>query len=150
MAKSIETLVHEMADREAIRELPLKYCHLVWKKDIPGIVNLFTEDGEFDAGGAGPVAKGRKELLEKYEQGLGIDPRPYIHNHVIELQSPTRATGNCYLDLRATQNGKSVIAAGYYDDVYKKVGDAWKFRSRKFHILYWVPLTEGWAEQQRK
>ena len=150
MAKSLETLVREMADREAIRDLPLKYCHLVWKKDVPSIVNLFTDDGEFDAGGAVPVAKGRAELLKSYLQGLGdLDPRPFIHNHVIELHSSTHATGNCYLDLRATQNGRSMIAAGYYDDVYKKVGDEWKFRSRKFHVLYWAPLTEGWAEQKK-
>ena len=147
--KSLETLVREMADRESIRELPQLYCHLVWRKDVRGIVNLFTEDGEFDAGGAVSPAKGREALLKAYEEGLALDPRPYIHNHVIELQSSTEATGNCYLDLRATQNGKSMVAAGYYDDVYRKVGDAWKFASRKFHIYYWVPLTEGWAEQKK-
>ena len=56
MAKSIEQLVRELADKEAIRELPQLYCHLVWKKDVPSIVNLFTDDGEFDAGGAVPPA----------------------------------------------------------------------------------------------
>jgi ketosteroid isomerase-like protein len=150
MAKSVEQMVREMADKEAIRELPQMYCHLVWKKDVPAIVNLFTEDGEFDAGGAVPPAKGRAELLKAYQEGLGLDPRPFIHNHVITLHSATHATGNCYLDLRATQNGKSMMAAGYYDDVYKKVGGEWKFASRKFHVLYWVPLSEGWAEQQKK
>ncbi len=149
MAKSVEARLQEMEDREAIRELPLKYCDLVWKKDVPAIVNLFTEDGEFDAGGAVAPAKGRAGLLKAYNEGLGLDPRPYIHNHVFELQSSTWAKGNCYLDLRATQNGKSMIASGYYDDVYKKVGDEWKFRSRKFHILFWTPLTEGWAEQKK-
>ncbi|MGE0823857.1 MAG: nuclear transport factor 2 family protein [Candidatus Binatia bacterium] len=149
MAKSIEARLQEMEDREAIRDLPLRYCDLVWKQDVPGIVGLFTEDGEFDAGGAVPPAKGKAELLKAYQSGLDLNPRPYIHNHVFKLESPSRATGNCYLDLRATQNGKSMIAAGYYDDVYKKVGDQWKFRSRKFHILYWVPLSEGWAEQKK-
>jgi len=66
MAKSVEARLQEMEDREAIRELPLKYCDLVWKKDVPAIVNLFTEDGEFDAGvavspadrmGAGKIAR---------------------------------------------------------------------------------------------
>lgn len=147
MAKSLDERIQEIEDREAIRDLPQRYCDLVWKQDVPGIVNLFTDDGEFDAGGAVPAAKGRAELLKAYQEGLGLNPRPYIHNHVFNFESPHRATGNCYLDLRATQNGKSMIAAGYYDDVYEKVGDAWKFQSRKFHILYWVPLSEGWAEQ---
>jgi hypothetical protein len=107
MAKSVEVRLQEMEDREAIRELPLKYCDLVWKKDVPAIVNLFTEDGEFDAGGAVSPAKGRAGLLKAYNEGLGLDPRPYIHNHVFTLQSPTWATGNCYLDLRATQTAKA-------------------------------------------
>jgi len=148
--KSLETLVREMADREAIRELPLKYCHYVWKKDVPAIVNLFTADGEFDAGGAQLAAKGTEALLKAYQQGLSdLDPHPFIHNHVFELQGPDRAVGNCYLDLRATRDGKSIIAAGHYDDVYAKVGDEWKFRSRKFHAYYFASLSEGWAEQKK-
>ena len=149
--KGIEALVREMADREAIRDLPLKYCHHVWKKDVPALVNLFTDDGEFDAGGAQPAAKGKEGLLKAYQQGLSsLDPHPFIHNHVVELQGPDRATGTCYLELRAVRDGKSMIAAGYYDDEYAKVGEEWKFCSRKVHMYYFVPLSEGWAEQQSK
>ncbi len=133
--KSIEAQVREMADREAIRDLPLKYCHYVWKKEVPAIVNLFTADGEFDAGGNQPAAKGKEALLKAYQQGLSsLDPHPFIHNHVVELQGNDR---------------KSMIAAGYYDDEYAKVSDEWKFRSRKVHMYYFVPLSEGWAEQKK-
>jgi hypothetical protein len=31
MAKSVEQLAGEPADREGIRELPLKYCDCVWR-----------------------------------------------------------------------------------------------------------------------
>lgn len=149
--KSIETIVRELADREAIRDLPLRYCHYVWKKDVPALVNLFTDDGEFDAGGAQPAAKGKETLLKAYQQGLSsLDPHPFIHNHVVELHDNNRATGTCYLELRATREGKSMIAAGYYDDEYTKVGEEWKFHSRKVHMYYFVPLSEGWAEQQKK
>ena len=41
--KSVETLVQGMLDREAIRDLPVRYCHCVWKNDVEGIVNLFTQ-----------------------------------------------------------------------------------------------------------
>ena len=37
MAKSIEQIAAELADREAIRELPLKYCDCVWRGDVEGI-----------------------------------------------------------------------------------------------------------------
>jgi hypothetical protein len=135
-----------MADREAIRELPLKYCHYVWKKDVPAIVNLFTEDGEFDAGGAQPATKGRAALLKAYQEGLStLEPHPFIHNHVFELYGSDRAIGNCYLDPRAVRNGQSIIAAGYYDDEYAKIDGKWKLRSRKFHIHHFGPLSESWA-----
>lgn len=41
--RSVETLVQEMLDREATRDLPVRYCHYVWKNDVEGIVNLFTD-----------------------------------------------------------------------------------------------------------
>lgn len=30
-AKSTETLLQEVIDREAIRTLPVRYCHCVWQ-----------------------------------------------------------------------------------------------------------------------
>ena len=42
-AQSTETLMQEVIDREAIRSLPLRYCHCVWQKDLDGYVNLFTD-----------------------------------------------------------------------------------------------------------
>ena len=72
--------------------------------------------------------------------------QPFVHNHVVELRGET-ATGTCYLDLRASVEGRSMIGSGYYDDRYVRVDGEWKFRSRKLTLCYLVPLTEGWAEQ---
>src|SRR5277367_1784943 len=104
MAKSVEELVVELADREGIRELPIKYCDCVWRNDITGIVDLFANDAEF-------INKGRKrehrttgrEALLKFYSGLTegeVTPRPYIHNHVVELTGGGRAKGRCYVELR--------------------------------------------------
>lgn len=142
--------IQELLDREAIRNLPVLYCHCVWKNDIPGMVDLFTEDGAISMADDPSVmaAKGRENLLKMYQQALGaLTPRPFIHNHVVELQGPDRATGTCYVEIRANRKGKSWIGAGYYDDEYAKVGGKWKFRSRLVHMYYMVPLSEGWAEQ---
>ena len=64
--------------------------------------------------------------------------------HVIDLDGET-ATGTCYLDLRASVDGRSMIGSGYYDDRYVRVGEAWKFRSRKLTMCFFVPLSEGWS-----
>jgi hypothetical protein len=140
MAKSVEQLAGELADREGIRELPLKYCDCVWRNDVTGIVDLFSTDGEFITKGFKREnrASGRDALLKLYgalTRGA-LTPRPYIHNHVIDLQGAGRATGRCYVELRNLKNNMEWVGSGYYEDEYAKVGDAWKFKSRTFRTAY--------------
>ena len=40
-----------------------------------------------------------------------------------------------------------MIGSGYYDDEYVRVGEQWKFRSRKLTLSYFVPLSQGWANR---
>jgi hypothetical protein len=136
MARTVEQLANDLADREAIRELPQLYCDCVWRSDMTGIVDLFAEDGEFVTKGHKREHRvsGRAGLLKMYG-GLGtgpITPRPYIHNHVIDLKGGGRATGRCYVELRNLQKNMEWVGTGYYDDEYVKVGDSWKFKSRVF------------------
>ncbi len=145
--RNVEAALRELADGEAIRNLARRYAHCVWRQDAFGAISLFTEDGEMDTGDR-PVIKGKKALVEAYERMLGgAEFHPFVHNHVIELHGNS-ATGTCYLDLRATVDGKSMVGSGYYDDQYVRVGEEWKFRSRKLTMCYFVPLREGWAERQ--
>ncbi len=52
----------------------------------------------------------------------GMKPRPYIHNHAIELRGKGRATGTVYVELRSPAVNWEWIGTGYYDDDYEKVG----------------------------
>ena len=142
-SQDLEAVVRGLLDREAIRELPLKYCQYIWNKDAPALVDLFTEDGTYGD------SKGRAGLVEVYTRACTspLNPHPFIHSHVFEMHGPDRATGNCHLDLRITVDGKSILAAGHYDDEYAKVDGTWKFRSRRTTFYFFVPLLEGWAEQ---
>lgn len=135
MAKSLEQTVTELADREGIRELPLRYCDCVWRGDVEGIVDLFAEDGNFTVLGrrAESSTTGRANLLKSYREGLtSLSPRPYIHNHVVELKGANSASGRCYVELRTAADNMNWIGTGYYHDEYVKVGDKWKFQSRRF------------------
>jgi ketosteroid isomerase-like protein len=135
-----------LADRETIRDLASRYAHCVWQKDVEGVVRLFADDGEMDTGDR-PVIKGCAALRDEYQRMItGPQFHPFVHNHLIELDGDT-ATGICYLDLRATMEGTSMIGSGYYDDRYIRVGDEWKFQSRKLTLCYFVPLRQGWAER---
>jgi hypothetical protein len=121
-------------------ELPLKYCDCVWRNDMTGIVDLFAGDGEFITKGFKREhrASGRDALLKLYgglTQGE-LTPRPYIHNHVIDLAGGGRATGRCYVELRNLKKNMEWVGSGYYEDEYVKVGDGWKFKSRTFSTAY--------------
>jgi hypothetical protein len=133
--KNAEQLLTELADREAIRDLPVRYCDCVWRGDIDGIVDLFGEDASFIVKGHKREATttGRAALKKMYAGALGdAQPRPYIHNHVVELKGSNRATGRCYVELRSFARAMEWIGSGYYEDEYVKVGEQWRFASRRF------------------
>jgi hypothetical protein len=136
--KSLESIVNELADREAIRALPQRYCDCVWRGDAAGVVDLFAEDGSFTVSGGGRdrSVSGRANLLKTYGTDLSsIKPRPYIHNHVIELKGNGRAGGRCYVEVRNAANNMNMLGTGYYNDEYVKVGDEWKFQSRSIALI---------------
>ena len=105
-----EELVRSLADKDSIRDLARRYADCVWRRDISGAVALFADDGVMDTGTGAPIV-GRAALLEAYQGMLTGDLQPFVHNHVIELAGD-RATGRCYLDLRATRDGISMIGIG--------------------------------------
>jgi ketosteroid isomerase-like protein len=144
-AKSTETLLQEVIDREAIRTLPLRYCHNVWQKDLDGYVNLFTEDGAMSTNDPSlPRAQGREGLRKMIGEGLDtMKPRPFIHNHVIELLGPDRAKGACYVEVRLLRDGKKCLMTGWYNDEYAKVGGEWKFKSRQITVDSFGPVNES-------
>lgn len=134
--------------REAIRELPQRYCDCVWREDIDGLVDLFSADGTFTAvyDGKEKTFAGSDTLREFFVSGLSIAPRPFIHNHVVDLHTPTTASGRCYLDLYSARANLSSIGAGYYEDNYILDGDRWRFGSRRFTALRIDDLPEGFSD----
>ncbi len=134
MAANTESLLQEVIDREAIRSLPLRYCHCVWQQDLAGYVNLFTEDGAMSTNDPSlPRAQGREELRKMISDGLGVmKPRPFI-----------QAKGTCYVEVRLLRDGKKCLMAGWYNDEYSKVGGEWKFKSRRITIDSIGPVNES-------
>ena len=126
MATTLEHLVADLADREAIRELPQRYCDCVWRGDVAGIVNLYAEDGTFAIAGGGRdrTVTGRANLLKAYGEDLStIKPRPYIHNHVIELKGAGRASGRCYVEV--PRRREEYGAAGHWL-LQRRIREGWR------------------------
>jgi ketosteroid isomerase-like protein len=132
--KTTDELVRELADREAIRDLPIRYCDCISRNDLEGVVSLFTEDGSFVVRNSENevVTRGRTELKKMYENLVSnVHPRPFIHTHVVELRGADSATGRCYVELRSAKLAMEWLGSGYYEDEYTKVGEEWKFASRR-------------------
>ncbi len=136
-------IVQELRDREAIRDLAIRYAHCVWRRDVEGAIELFAEGASMELDDRPPIV-GREALLASYRSLLEGEFMPFVHNHVIELDGD-RAKGTCYLDLRATVDGRAMIGAGVYEDEYVREGGRWKFARRRLHMSHFVPLTEGWG-----
>jgi uncharacterized protein (TIGR02246 family) len=155
MAKSIEQRVQELEDREEIKELTARYCRHVVRGEGEAVANLFTDDGVLDLpdSGRSPV-RGREALLKFYRRSV-IEPEvaiPFIQNHIIEV-SGDEAHGTCAIEARFSRNGESIMAAGYYEDKYRRERGRWRFAERKLFFHHVVPLKQGWAEakgQSRK
>ena len=114
--KKIEEIVADLADRDAIKDLPVRYCDCVWQGNLEGLLDLFVDDGIFIVKGREreAVSKGRAEMRKMYQQALGdVSPRPYIHNHVVDLQGRGKATGRCYVELRSKAREMEWIGSGY-------------------------------------
>jgi len=129
--ESLERRLREIEDREAIRELPLRYCDCVWRRDADGVGALYTEDGRFDLGlDSGPI-EGRAAISAFLRQSFSEGgPWPFIHNHVFDINGD-RARGRCSFEVRAGD----FISFGFYEDEYAREGAKWRFRSRKAVLL---------------
>jgi len=134
----LEEIVRELADKESIRDLARRYAHCVWQRDADGAADLFAEDGVMDTGESDPL-EGREAILTTYRATFAAaEFRPFVHNHVVELDGD-RASGTCYLDLRAMAGETPMTGYGYYDDEYVRVGGEWKFKRRKLNMLRYEP-----------
>jgi hypothetical protein len=70
---------------------------------------------------------------------------------VIELKGDGRATGRCYVELRDASDNLKWLGTGYYNDEYVKVGDTWKFKSRRAQMVHMEPkLATGTTDLQER
>ena len=136
-----ERQISDMLDREAIRELPVRYCHYVRTRNLERMLDLFAEDGGFEMdenvtgkAGTGGTWYGGAALAEVFRAGFArSDPWPFVHNHVIELEGPDRATGFVYAEVRKGDQQMRLVQIVVYEDDYVREKGRWKFARRKLN-----------------
>lgn len=132
--QKLEAAVRECRDREAIRDLPARYCHFVRTGNVAGILDLYTPDGVFDMPAVmaeGGVRNGREAIAETFRDNLvSMDPWPFTHNHVVDFEGPDQARGFVYTEFRLGSERMRVGFVGVYEDVYRRHDSKWRFASR--------------------
>jgi SnoaL-like domain len=149
--RTLEQRVRELTDREEIRELIARYAHRVAHGESNA--DLFTDDGVFIVRIPGrPVQEtsGREKINKMYKEAVNPPGHslPMIHNYLISI-SDDEATGLCSNELRTTENGRSIIASGYYEDRYRRDNGRWRFAVRDASFFHWTPIQDGWTELKK-
>ena len=146
----LEQRVNDVIARDAIRELTAEYCRNVMRGDGERMVTLFTEDASLlthfpeESGQEDVGSRGTAELRESYRDLGAMSLKPFIHNHIIEVDGE-QARGFCSVEIRLTQDGVPYTGAGHYEDEYRRVDGNWRFQRRELFVYHWVPYAQGWA-----
>jgi uncharacterized protein (TIGR02246 family) len=131
--KTTDELVRELVDREAIRDLSVRYCDCLRRKDVDGLLALFADDATFVIKGleVEAVSRGSAEIRRMHEKALTeTNPRLFVHTQIVNLLGVGRATGRCSVEVRNVAITMEWLGLGYFEDEYAKVGDQWQFTSR--------------------
>ena len=142
---SLEDRIAAIEAKDEIRELTARYCHGVVDGDAEAIVDLFCTDGTFRMRNSSFT--GHDELRSMYEGGVGAKThKPFIQNHVIELDGPDEATGRCSVEIRIFVDGEAKTAAGHYLDRYRREGGRWRFAERFYNAYHLARWSTGWTK----
>ncbi len=146
---TLEKSVQLLRDREAIRDLRFRYHQAINSERLEQIPGLFVEDGVLDFGYLG-TAIGRAEIGKFFDRtGSPLTyVRQFIHNHAIEI-SGDEAMGYAFLEAKTISSGEAHFVAARYDDEYVRHGNVWRFRKMSLEPYFTVPLSEGWAQENR-
>lgn len=137
----------QLADLEAIKALTHTYALRLDSFDVDGVVDVFAEDGTFDASPFGlPVMDGPadiREFFEHNEQTMAHQMHLFA-SHIIIFDGSDLAHGTNYLyEDGYTKDGTRITCLGLNEDRYVRTDAGWKIASRKIRPLV-PPQLEGY------
>ena len=129
----------KLADEMAIRDLVARYADAVNRRDADAWVALWARDCEWHI--LGNPMTGRDDVLALWRslmEGFSFVIQ-VIYSGTIELDGD-EATGCWYLcEIWKGPDGSAGMTVGVYRDRYVREEDMWRFRRRRFDILYMGP-----------
>ena len=146
--KSNEQALHELIDREELRQLVARYSHRIARSRT--VDDLFTEDGAYVQrlpGKPPKFVRGRRAIASLYVGWVpdaADSPKPMIHNLLLRVAGD-EAVGLSSNEVRMTAEGQSLIGSAYYRDRFRREDGRWRISLRDSTFFHLVPLARGWA-----
>jgi ketosteroid isomerase-like protein len=127
-----------LEEKDAIHETIAEYCFRFDGGEFDKWVDLFTDDGVFDAGRMG-VQKGKDALrafLKNIRLTNGLPMMKHCVMNEITKVNGNEATSKSYIVVVRSKGEGALVngIAGRYEDQLVKQGDRWLFKTRKVHF----------------
>jgi len=137
--------ITRLEDLEAIRRLDAQYCRHLDDGNWDALMDLFTDDGEFD-GLSHPRGKAEmRSFFAGLADGGLTSFWHFITNLEIDLDGD-RATVRSFLWQPCVTDGAPAIAAGRYNDRLVKIGGRWLYEVKQVRFHFFGPLEASWDE----
>lgn len=120
----------QLATFEAIRQLKARYSYLLDTKQWEAWAQLFTEDFRWATEGDMSI-EGRAEFVAMVQAQIGTVPTVHqFHAPVLEILSPTTATGLWPMFDYVGFPETPIQGYGYYHETYRLTGDRWQLSTQ--------------------
>jgi hypothetical protein len=130
------SLVQELADREAIHQLVVRYALAVDSRDIDTLVSLYDDEASAGRYGQGPT--GMEAFFRTALKGFRTSVH-FVGNHVVDFTAADRATGVVYCSAEHEMVDPPHwlnLTFQYWDDYVKRTNGRWYFRDRAVKAWY--------------
>ncbi len=130
----------DLVEIEAIKRLKHTYIRCLDQKRWDELGATLTDDATSSYGGGQYSFTGREAILDFLRESLGptMITMHQVHQPVIDLISPTEATGSWALEdtVIMLDHNIDLRGAAYYTDTYVKVDGAWKIAHTGYKRLF--------------
>ena len=141
---SLQERIARIEDRQALRELASQYNFSIDDRDLDTVATLFTENAYFGSHDGAMGATGRQAIIDQFRGRFAVlgATNHFSHDQVVRFESPTRARGQVASHAEVWRNGRAMVTALRYSDLYDKSDGQWRFAERRLSFMYYVDIKD--------
>ena len=132
----------ELEDKREIEELAQAYGDAVMRRDAEAWANTWAKDGKWDLSREMDPVAGRDTLKGFWTQVM--EGYPFVVHHVqpavVEINGDNAKTRFYVTEQIRDAEGNCFRVEGVYNDDVVRTDEGWKFKYRRFDVMYRGPL----------